>query len=401
MISSAANNSETSNHVTDVLRVMASVDGVAKRLEADSKVANDKLHDEQVRLRSTMDITNTKCQKIGDEVEQLRDFILAWMTGSREAFLSLSKTVAPALRFRENPNLHLELVKRLARSPRLLETTFNNSFNAVEMIKIDSYNHRSFFSNCFCRSAQSRSVTRRGRFLVVNESETQHQSNCRCYSGRKRIWRYILAVQLLPLLHRTLAVTFTATRGTGGCSIGVFLNHYRTVDRSKSELFKLFDNLPGTLKKRQVKGVEEGKIVFARTADIDILSHFYELEDPGNAVNELLQSFVELLYHGHGWDKDQHGNTVLHVSALLGYLEYSKFSEKELVYLVLYLGSALNTTHIQLQRVIEMVLAAGIDLLAPAQIGVYRPYLAYDIGCVFSSRSPITLEWYLYSIRLQ
>lgn len=123
----------------------------------------------------------------------------------------------------------------------------------------------------------------------------------------------MLACQLLPLLQRTLIFTITRTSGAGGRSIGVHLNYSRIVKRVDSELFRLFDSFLGRLRKNKCgtfnQVVRKDHIYFLKSDSLDV----FKIEASEGDIDEFTRSFAVLLEQGYGWDKDEYGNTVLHV----------------------------------------------------------------------------------------
>ncbi|KAF2266126.1 hypothetical protein CC78DRAFT_542831 [Lojkania enalia] len=365
--SSKARVDEIGSHIKDVTLAVKSADDTTKRLQADSAASSNSLHVDQIQLRDTVDATRIECQRIGNEVQQLRDHILLWIIGSRMEF-STYEPIMSLLSSADSSDLRVELARKLAESPSGFRKACDNTLYGLQTTKETRLRRdRRAQNSCVCKLVLNRLIARRGRLNFVFESDAEHFPERICYLRQKKKWRYTLSAHLLPLLRRTLDITITITSGAGGCSIGVFLNYYRTVRRSESELYRLFDHFPENLIQRRcakpIPLVQEGRIVFLKTSGLNYHSELVTIGDSAGEIDGLARSFIELLHRGYGWDKDEYGNTVLH----------------ELVHLALYLGSAPSKGYAQLQSLIEMVLAAGVDILGSSKCGIYRPYIAYNI----------------------
>ena len=67
-------------------------------------------------------------------------------------------------------------------------------------------------------------------------------SKCPYHQSHRRSWSYSLPAQLLPFVERVVQITFAATSGAGGYSIGPSLRYFGIVERSNSPAFQLFDD---------------------------------------------------------------------------------------------------------------------------------------------------------------
>lgn len=386
---------EIDRHFEDVTIAVNSVGDSTKRLEASFLASSNDLKMEQIQLRNSVDNTRDEFQRIGDDIKQLRDHILPWLVGSRVAFVSPDEPTTSLLCSTENSNLRIELARKLAESPGGFRRAWDNTIYGLQTGKgINRLRQLQVHHSCICKPGLSRKISRKGMFSLAFESGADHLPECRCYTRRKKTWRYTLAAHLLPILGRTLSITFARTSGAGGCSMGIFLNHYRTVKRSESDLFMLFDHFPEKLTQeklttRVISVVYEGRIVFQKTPTV-IDYELITFRDSENEIEGFSRSLIQLLHQGLGWDKDEYGNTVLHVSLLLWCTEPTESRIQELAHLILFLGLAPSRAYAQLQNLIEMVLAAGVDVFAPSKAGDYRPYLPFNLwygfyeACCFS-----------------
>jgi hypothetical protein len=182
----------------------------------------------------------------------------------------------------------------------------------------------------------------------------------------------MLACQLLPLLKKILTFMMTRTSGAGGSSISIHLNLY---------------SFPGTLRKKKCgtmpKAMQKGQICFGKAVSCDL----FKIELLEGDIDGLARSFTELLRIGYGWDKDEHGNTVLHVRMLFGLVAATSMSNWELASLTVHLGYTSRLEYARLKYFIEMCLAVSIDLYAPSKFGTYRLYLTFNFWCVYHAIS--------------
>ncbi|KAH7391171.1 hypothetical protein DE146DRAFT_663677 [Phaeosphaeria sp. MPI-PUGE-AT-0046c] len=365
--SSQANVVEIDRKVMDVARVVESAHDTTQRLKRDFETGCSTLRVNQTHLRDSIDTTRMESQQIRADIQRLRDDLMPWVMGRTMTRSSPLEPLTPLLSKAESSELQVELERTLVEFPSDFKEACEDTIHALNFTDGRTQRRTPWVQHrCNCSKAFKRTIARSGRLSFLFESWTEHDHMYDCQFRSKRLWRYMLAFQLLPLFQKTFAFTMTQTSGAGGCSLGVYLNCYRTVKRGSSELFQLFDSFPGKLKRKRCETVsqdtQEGQICFGNSDDWE----FYKIEASQGDIDELAQSFTELLHQGYGWDKDEYGNTVLH----------------ELASLVVYCRSTSGPDYAQLKHLIEMCLAAGIDIYAPSEPGSYRTYVAVNLWLV-------------------
>jgi hypothetical protein len=298
----------------DVARVMRSAHDTTERLKVDFEAGCRTLRVNQTQLRDTINTTRMESQQIRTDFQRLRDDLMPWVMGR-----TMTGSPLPGLRTlvhseAESSKLRFELERALIESPSDLKEACENTIHALNFPYERIHRHPlQTHHNCACLSAFKRTMIRSGRFSFFFETRTEHDYTCGCQFKNRKLWSYMLACQLLPLLQKTLTFTMTWTSGAGGNSIGVHLNFYRIVKRVDSELFKLFDSFPGRLRKTRcgtmLETMQEDQICFGKSGGWDL----FKIELSVGDIDGLARSFTELLRLGHGWDKDEYGNTVLHV----------------------------------------------------------------------------------------
>jgi hypothetical protein len=324
--SSQAHVVEIDRKVMDVARVMRSAHDTTERLKVDFEAGCSTLRVNQTQLRDTINTSSMESQQIRNDLQRLRDDLMPWVMGRTISRSSPLEPLASSLSKAESSELQVKLEKTLVESPSDFKEVCENTIYALNFTNKRNGRHALRAQHCCnCSTASKRTVSRSGRFCFVSESKTEHDHTYGCQIKSKKLWRYMLAIQLLPLLQKSLTITMTQTSGAGGCSLGVYLNCYRTVKRVTSEMFKLFDNFPGKLRKERcgtmLQEVQEGQVCFAKSDNWDI----YKIVASEGDFDGLARSFTELLHQGYGWDKDEYGNTVLHVSLTLVPVAATKF----------------------------------------------------------------------------
>jgi hypothetical protein len=320
-MSSQAHVVEIDSKIMDVARVMRSAHDTTERLKVDFEAGCSILRVNQNQLRDTMDTTRMESQHIRTDLQRLRDDLMPWVMGRIMPRSSPLESLTSLLSKAESSELQVELERTLVKSPSGFKEACDNTIHALNFTNESNQRRTPRVRHCCnCSIAFKRTVARCGRFSFFSESRTEHDHMYGCQVKRKKLWRYMLAFQLLPLLQKTLTFTMTQTSGAGGRSLGVYLNCYRTVKRVTSELFKLFDSFPNKLCKKRYGTIsseaQEGQIYFGKTDDLLGKNNnwdLYKIEASEGDIDGLARSFTELLQQGYGWDKDEYGNTVLHV----------------------------------------------------------------------------------------
>jgi hypothetical protein len=233
-------------------RVMKSVHNTTERLKEDFEAGCSTSRVNQLQLRDTISITRIEGQKIRTDIQRLRDDLMPWVMGRTMTRLSPLGPLTSVCSRAESAELEVELEKTLIEFPSAFRGACENTIHALNFTNKRTH-LRSLQTqhDCACSTAFKQTMTRRGKITSLSETRTEHNRTYRCRFKSEKLWRYMLAYQLLPLLQRTLSFTITRTSGAGGCSIGVNLNYSRIVKRVDSELFKLFDSFPGKLRKKK------------------------------------------------------------------------------------------------------------------------------------------------------
>ncbi|KAF2187946.1 hypothetical protein K469DRAFT_769861 [Zopfia rhizophila CBS 207.26] len=365
--------SEVGSDVKNFSQVLQSISDRTKEAEVNVSSSHEAICLGQMQLHNKVDSTLDECRNINEKVELLQASILPWITGTNTTFSRPPDIATSFLSSKENFDARIELARYLAERPSGLKRACDNFRYGLRQVKRSHRCELQLECVCSCKQARNRSNFRRGAFSIEYESRTEHSRECQYHRFQKRVWNHTLAVRLLPFLKRTVALTVTRTSGAGGCSMGVFLKSFRTVRRSESEIFKLFDDFPNRLPQRKCDGsfqklVEDGRLLFLKTSAArgewaEIRFHCH-LDETRCEIDRLSRCLMELLQQGHAWDKDEYGNTILH----------------EVVCLALYVGLASPSVFAQLQTLVELVVATGINsIISPAKPGFYRPYLCYNV----------------------
>jgi hypothetical protein len=293
---------------------MRSAHNTTERLKLDFKAGCSTLRVNQTQLHDSINTSRIESKQMRTKFQQLRDDLMPLVMGRTMIRSPLHRLRTLVRSEAENSVLQFELERTLIESPSDFKEAYENTIHALNFPHERIHQHPlQTHHNCACFSASKQTIARSGRFSFFFETRTEHNRTCRCQSKNNKLWRYMLACQLLPLLQKTLTFTIMRTSGASSNSIGIHLSFYRTVRRVDSELFKLFDSFPGRLRKTRCETMplttEEGQICFGKPGSSDL----FKIELSEGDIDGLARSFIELLRLGYGWDKDKYGNTVLHV----------------------------------------------------------------------------------------
>ena len=157
------------------------------------------------------------------------------------------------------------------------------------------------------------------------------------YRGKQQQSWHTLTLCLFPLLRKTIDIVFRSKFGAGGFSLSQTIRSYNTVRRSESLAFYLFDDLPNICAKAsnnrnlvsrtRLFGNFQGLYLkksdsipwFEINAYEDSISRVYYKWNKAVIKTELDQIYEKLRNgfqdgHAYATDKDENGNTLLHVS---------------------------------------------------------------------------------------
>jgi hypothetical protein len=245
---------------------------------------------------------------IREEIPILRDAVLGIMTGKIEELSRKEHTAASRLSTAECAKLEAQIGQQLIMRPSALR----EASNFVSMPR-----RRGMPCNCWPSILES--TYRRGPFCIKIEYSSQHRSSCRYHQSGRQSWRYAASARLLPFVQKTVELGLSLTSGAGFFSIAPLLAAYCTVKRSDSPIFKLFDEFPDRCATR----------ILMSSPNFDAFSPYWVVDDVATALqcnwdlpmvkSELIHLIKTLEMNfehksGSGSDKDENGNTMLHVS---------------------------------------------------------------------------------------
>lgn len=275
-----------------------STSSIQQQMAATIHTSNLQAEDMRVTVRSS----------IRDEIPALRDAVLSILTGKIDQLSEQEYIVASQLTTAERNETKSQIRNQLIMRPSSLR-------DASDFVSLPRKRGR----YCECRSQDVSSFYECGALRIKIGHSSEHRQSCPYHSLGKQSWRYTVSARLLPFVQRTVALGFSLTSGSGCFSIAPLLNAYCTVERSKSPVFKLFDDFPSRWARRSAwgSGSEIGvrsPIVKDGHGNILLYWDVSEVEIAlSNLHTALATVFLDKL--GSGSDKDENGNTVLHVSS--------------------------------------------------------------------------------------
>lgn len=215
----------------------------------------------------------------------------------------------------ENMVLAGELQRRFVLQPSLMRDACN--FTVAQTARLSTW-------PCQCGTLRRETALRLGPLSLNVETKRKHDKTCPRAHVAGSAWRYRLAVQLLPLLSKTVELTFGATHGGGGFEMEQPLRVFATVRRDQSAVFQLFDDFPrryGAVKK------QAGYKGFAWVDSEDLrrviwypgqwfAGYDWDVEAVRQGLRNMAESLRDAVLQGTGSvrDRDQYGHTILHVS---------------------------------------------------------------------------------------
>lgn len=245
---------------------------------------------------------------IREEIPVLRDAVLGIMTGKAEELSRKEHTAASRLSTAECAELETQIRQQLIMRPGALREASDFVFMP-----------RRRGMPCNCRTTSLLSTYRRGPFGLKVEYSSQHSSSCRYHRLGKQFWRYATSARLLPFVQKTLELNLSLTSGAGFFSIAPLLRAYCTVKRSESPVFKLFDEFPGRCGTKIRYGwdyPDDGSVLLTDEGCREVFQYIWDLPIVKTELIHLIEtldvSFKTKM--APGADKDENGNTLLHVS---------------------------------------------------------------------------------------
>lgn len=186
-----------------------------------------------------------------------------------------------------------------------------------------------------------------GPFGIADDFRAPHAAKCPYHQSAGESWSYSLSVRLLPIVQRTVEITFAAKFGAGGGSIGTSLRYFGTVERLKSPAFQLFDDFSDRCASR-VAGPLEGQLFHTISRNGCGFYFDWDLKLLEAEIPELCRKLSQLLSTGRSSASysDEYGNTLLHaIFTLIGYL-----------------GSHFHHFRDQLHNLAKLVIDAGVQV---------------------------------------
>ncbi|KAF2098758.1 hypothetical protein NA57DRAFT_56401 [Rhizodiscina lignyota] len=177
----------------------------------------------------------------------------------------------------------------------------------------------------------------------------KHDTSCPFRTASMHTWEYGIRLCLLPILSRTLEMTFGATSGAGGFSLARPINYYATVSRETSPAFAIFREFykpffiePSSEKKRELK------------------------QRFNNLAQDLVRCFETGMASATG--KDENGSTLLH----------------ELVKVAWFCKADTNADMLSsFQHTVKLLLHAGVDMNAVTPFIFGWPGTALDFAIYY------------------
>lgn len=334
----------------------------------------DVLNDSRQGRDSIMTMMQHESSHTRAELASLRDILSKFMIGN-ESSAAIDRPILSRLKGRDNVDVVTEVGQQLVKTPSYLKDVCEKMSLANEPIEGHFDRPLGFKkrnSNCTCVRQQS--VHGIGPLGISYDFRTPNATKCTYHKPNWRSWRYSLSARLLPILQKTVEITFDATSGAGGSSINPSLRFFGTVEREKSPAFQLFDGFPDRCARR----------IYNSTTNI-MECQFCHLDDEGGLflfdwdldllqaeMPELCREISRLLSIGCGPASysDEYGNTLLHVSIheILHRRSVSlTLLSKALFVLIGHLGSKFGHFSDQLEKLAELLIEAGVQVDAASQ----------------------------------
>ena len=283
----------------------------------------DMLNDSRQGRDSVMTTIQDENSHTRAELASLRDTLIKFMTGNQTS-VPIDRLIPSRVDGGNNADLAIQVGKQLIKTPSSLKDVCEKMTSAKEPIEGDlgrplGYKKRK--SICTCTRQQS--VRGIGPLGFSYDFRAPNATKCAYHNSHWRSSRYSLSVRLLPILQRTVEITFAAKFGAGGSSIGPSLRFFGTVERLRSPAFQLLDGIPDRCARRiylrdyndkvTVEGQfmhwdnVVGNLAFCFDWDLELL----QTEIPG-----LCRGLSQILSIGcsPASYSDEYGNTLLHVS---------------------------------------------------------------------------------------
>ena len=261
--------------------------------------------------------------QIRAEMESLRDTLLERVTGNQCDIL-LSPAEASLLDDGVNTRLVNQIRHQLIMTPSSLKDTCDKT-DLVKDSNADDSGWRQGLLKKRCNHSYHRTQSTHwvGPLLTAYKFSTSAALGCRRCQSHKRSLSYSVFVRLLPIIQRTIAVTFAARSGAGGHSIGMSLRYFGTVERAKSPAFQLFDDFSSRYAPTMYRNKFPKKPYLIDARFIVMGGQFFDRKFRfdwypkalDTKIPELCRELSSLLSSGRcsASYSDEYGNTLLHV----------------------------------------------------------------------------------------
>lgn len=246
-----------------------------------------------------------------EDITALRDAIVPLLLG-QQSWLSDTdgNTLVTKLSSQDKADLTKELRSELLSHLSVLREAcdFHRAEAVIAVNKQEPENH------CHCHPQRNTKSVSLGFLSLRYETCVSHVCTCKKKLAPSFL-RLRLAFQLLPFLEKTVEFVFGGTFMGGGCHVDSPLRVFRTIKRSESAVFQLFDVFV--------------KRAGAKQKGSPWLTHMWHLKEEGVAfhcydwsegtaraeLNLLHQQLIDMGGSGQGsiHDTDECGNTILHV----------------------------------------------------------------------------------------
>jgi hypothetical protein len=180
---------------------MRSAHNTTERLKLDFKAGCSTLRVNQTQLHDSINTSRIESKQMRTKFQQLRDDLMPLVMGRTMIRSPLHRLRTLVRSEAENSVLQFELERTLIESPSDFKEAYENTIHALNFPHERIHQHPlQTHHNCACFSASKQTIARSGRFSFFFETRTEHNRTCRCQSKNNKLWRYMLACQLLPLL---------------------------------------------------------------------------------------------------------------------------------------------------------------------------------------------------------
>lgn len=171
---------------------------------------------------------------------------------------------------------------------------------------------------CSCKEERVISTQRLGPIKVDYASKALHKSSCKIHAAKREEWKTVILFGMRPFVNRTIELIFESSVGAGGSSCSCHIKLYRTVIRDLSPAFQRFESLYRTPIEKCYENFTETMRKWTRIGWGYDQWSCCELSDDSllASLDSLPENLEGMIRSGKAnpTDRDQHGNTLIHVS---------------------------------------------------------------------------------------